>query len=79
MEGKPIENVKNAVTTVLSNLVQGDYFNIISFNDELQSFSSCLEQVNEKAMESAIEWMDLNFVAKGGTDIMHPLNEVPYL
>ncbi|GJN31738.1 hypothetical protein PR202_gb20174 [Eleusine coracana subsp. coracana] len=75
MEGKPLENVKNALSTALSNLVQGDYFNIISFNDELHSFSSCLEQVNEKIIESAIEWMNLNFVAKGGTDIMHPLTE----
>ncbi|TVU46604.1 hypothetical protein EJB05_06149, partial [Eragrostis curvula] len=75
MQGKPLENVKSAMSAALSDLVQGDYFNIVVFNDELHSFSSSLEQVNEKTVESAIEWMNLNFVAKGGTDIMHPLSE----
>ncbi|KAL6878213.1 hypothetical protein ACP4OV_012383 [Aristida adscensionis] len=75
MQGKPLENVKNAMCTALSELVEGDYFNIITFNDELRSFSSCLENVNEKTIESAIEWLSLNFIAQGGTDIMHPLSE----
>nr|XP_034571989.1 inter alpha-trypsin inhibitor, heavy chain 4 isoform X2 [Setaria viridis] len=75
MQGKPLESVKNAMSTALSDLIQGDFFNIIAFNDELHSFSSCLEQVNDKTIESAIEWMNLNFVAQGGTDIMHPLSE----
>jgi uncharacterized protein with von Willebrand factor type A (vWA) domain len=76
MQGKPLENVKNAVSTALSELAQGDYFNIVTFNDELHSFSSCLEKVNEKTIAGAIDWMNQNFVAEGGTDIMHPLSEV---
>ncbi|XP_066390656.1 uncharacterized protein [Miscanthus floridulus] len=75
MQGKPLESVKNAMSTTLSDLMQGDYFNIITFNDELHSFSSRLEQVNERTIGNAIEWMNLNFVAQGGTDIMHPLSE----
>lgn len=75
MQGRPLENVKRAVSTAVSELVEGDYFNIITFNDELHSFSSCLEQVNEKAIASATDWMNANFVAEGGTDIMHPLSE----
>uniref|UniRef100_A0A0E0GP04 VWFA domain-containing protein n=1 Tax=Oryza nivara TaxID=4536 RepID=A0A0E0GP04_ORYNI len=75
MQGKPLESVKNAMYTTLSELVQGDYFNIITFNDELHSFSSCLEQVNEKTIENAREWVNTNFIAEGGTDIMHPLSE----
>ncbi|KAJ1291847.1 hypothetical protein BS78_02G348400 [Paspalum vaginatum] len=75
MQGKPLENVKHAVSTALSELVQGDYFNIITFNDELHSFSSCLEQVNDKTIASASDWMNTTFVAEGGTDIMHPLSE----
>ncbi|XP_062215389.1 uncharacterized protein LOC133915962 [Phragmites australis] len=75
MQRKPLENVKNFMSTALADLVQGDYFNIITFNDELHSFSSCLEKVNEKTIENAIEWMNLNFVAQSGTDIMHPLSE----
>ena len=76
MQGRPLENVKRAVSTALSELVEGDYFNIITFNDELHSFSSCLEQVNDKAIASATDWMNANFVADGGTNIMHPLSEV---
>ncbi|KAF0922327.1 hypothetical protein E2562_031819 [Oryza meyeriana var. granulata] len=76
MQGKPLESVKNAMYTALSELVKGDYFNIITFNDELHSFSSCLEQVSEKTIENAKEWMNANFIAEGGTDIMHPLSEV---
>ncbi|KAM3254208.1 hypothetical protein ACQJBY_047998 [Aegilops geniculata] len=75
MQGKPIENVKSAISTAVSELEEGDYFNIVTFNDELHSFSSCLEKVNGKTTENAINWMNLNFVAQGGTDIMHPLTE----
>jgi len=75
MQGKPLESVKNAMSTTLSDLIPGDYFNIITFNDVLHSFSSRLEQVNEKTIGNAIEWMNLNFVAQGGTNIMHPLSE----
>uniref|UniRef100_A0ACD5WQM1 Uncharacterized protein n=1 Tax=Avena sativa TaxID=4498 RepID=A0ACD5WQM1_AVESA len=75
MQGKPLENVKSAVSTALSELAQEDYFNIVTFNDELHSFSSCLEKVNEKTIAGAIDWMNQNFVAEGGTDIMHPLSE----
>ncbi|PWZ52369.1 Inter alpha-trypsin inhibitor, heavy chain 4 [Zea mays] len=79
MQGKPLESVKNALSTTLSDLIPGDYFNIITFNDELHSFSSHLEQVNEKTIGNAIEWMNLNFVAQGGTNIMHPLSEINFL
>ncbi|CAN6306308.1 unnamed protein product [Urochloa humidicola] len=75
MQGKPLESVKNALSTALSDLIQGDFFNIIAFNDELRLFSSCMEQVNDKTIENAIEWMNINFVAQGGTDIMRPLSE----
>ncbi|CAL9039924.1 uncharacterized protein LOC135620161 [Musa acuminata AAA Group] len=75
MQGKPIENVKSALTTSILELRPGDYFDIIAFNDELHSFSSCLEPATEVVVENAIQWMNKNFVAEGGTDIMHPLNE----
>ncbi|KAF8728945.1 hypothetical protein HU200_018246 [Digitaria exilis] len=75
MQGKPLDSVKNAMSIALSNLIEGDVFNIIAFNDELRSFSSCLEQVNDRTIENAIEWMNINFVARGGIDIVHPLSE----
>ncbi|WOL03906.1 inter-alpha-trypsin inhibitor heavy chain H3-like [Canna indica] len=75
MHGKPIENVKSAIAASLLELKPGDRFDIIAFSDELRSFSSCLEPVTEDVIENAIKWMDTNFTAEGGTDIMHPVNE----
>ncbi|THU44622.1 hypothetical protein C4D60_Mb02t09320 [Musa balbisiana] len=75
MQGKPIENVKSALSTSLLELRPGDYFDIIAFNDELHSFSSCMEPATEDVVENAINWMNKIFVAEGGTDIMRPLNE----
>ena len=34
------------------------------------------QQVNDKATASATDLMNANFVADGGTNIMHPLSEV---
>lgn len=75
MEGKPLENVKNALSTALLELTTVDKFNIIAFNDELHSFSSCMEPVTEVNVENAHEWICKTVVAGGGTNIMHPLNE----
>jgi hypothetical protein len=35
-----------------------------------------VKQVNDKAIASAADWMNANFVADDGTNIMHPLSEV---
>nr|XP_029123844.1 von Willebrand factor A domain-containing protein DDB_G0292740 isoform X2 [Elaeis guineensis] len=75
MEGKPLENVKNALSTALLELTAVDKFNIIAFNEELHSFSSCMEPVTEVKVENAHEWICKTVVAGGGTNIMHPLNE----
>lgn len=76
MQGKLIENVKSALAASLLELHPGDLFDIIAFNDELYSFSQCLEHATEDRIESAIQWMDTKFIADGGTDIMHSLKEV---
>ncbi|KAG6520412.1 hypothetical protein ZIOFF_017462 [Zingiber officinale] len=75
MHGKFIENVKSSLAASLLELRPGDLFDIIAFNDELHSFSPCLEHATEEMVESAIQWMNKDFIAEGGTDIMHPLKE----
>ena len=47
------------------------------YND--RNISSWLEQENDKAIASATDWMNANFVADSGTNIMHPLSEVWHL
>lgn len=76
MQGKPLENVRSAVSAALLEMGHGDSFNIIAFNGELRSFSSYLEPATEEMVENAKQWMSTNFVAEGGTEISHPLNEV---
>ncbi|XP_020587366.1 uncharacterized protein LOC110029423 [Phalaenopsis equestris] len=75
MEGKTLENVKNALFLVLSDLSPADYFNIIAFNEGTFTFSSYMEPAIDHKLEGAKHWTSKNFVAHGGTNIMQPLNE----
>ncbi|KAJ6844963.1 inter alpha-trypsin inhibitor, heavy chain 4-like [Iris pallida] len=75
MRGKPLENVKNALSAAILELTPTDSFNIIAFNEELYSFSSSMEPATEDMIENATQWISKNFVAEGGTNIMQPLNE----
>ncbi|KAK1301889.1 hypothetical protein QJS10_CPB12g01809 [Acorus calamus] len=75
MLGKPLENAKNALSAALIELAPADSFCIIAFNEETFSFSSYLELATKEVVENAIQWMDKNFVAGGGTNITRPLNE----
>lgn len=75
MEGKVLANVKNALFLALSELAPADYFNIIAFNEGTFTFSSYMEPVIDNKLEDAKHWISKNFVARGGTNIMQPLNE----
>ncbi|XP_050218883.1 uncharacterized protein LOC126669457 [Mercurialis annua] len=75
MEGMPLEGTKNALSGALNELDRKDSFNIIAFNGETYSFSSSMELATETAVERAVEWMNLNFIAGGNTNILVPLNQ----
>ncbi|XP_073308221.1 uncharacterized protein [Primulina huaijiensis] len=75
MKGKLLDDTKNALFAALSNLNPGDLFNIIAFNGEMYLFSSSLESATTGAIEKATQWVNLNFVAGGGTNILLPLNQ----
>ncbi|XP_047156528.1 uncharacterized protein LOC124846810 isoform X2 [Vigna umbellata] len=74
MQGKLIEDTKSALLTALSKLNNHDSFNIIAFNGETYLFSKSMELASEDAVERATEWINVNFVAGGGTNISRPLN-----
>lgn len=76
MRGKPLEDTKNALSAALSKLDPGDSFNVIAFNDETYLFSSSLELATKEAIEKVTEWINMNFVAGGGTNMLLPLNKV---
>lgn len=75
MRGKPLEDTKNALSAALSKLDPGDSFNVIAFNDETYLFSSSLELATKEAIEKVTEWINMNFVAGGGTNMLLPLNK----
>lgn len=76
MRGEPLENTKNALVASLSKLNPQDTFNIIAFNGEIHLFSSTMKLATVEAVSNAREWVDINLVANGGTNILLPLNQV---
>lgn len=79
MRDAPLEKSKYAIAASLSKLNDGDSFNIIAFNENIQSFSSSLELATEETITNATEWMWEILVAEGGTNLMCPLKQVPRL
>ncbi|XP_012573394.1 uncharacterized protein [Cicer arietinum] len=74
MQGKLIDDTKNALLSALSKLNPDDLFTIIAFNGESYVFSKTMELASKDAVERASEWINMKFVAAGGTNISHPLN-----
>lgn len=79
MRGKPLDDTKNVLSAALSKLNPEDSFNIIAFNGEAYLFSKSMELASKETVEKAIEWVNINFVAGDGTNILLPLNKVFFL
>ncbi|KAA8540232.1 hypothetical protein F0562_024205 [Nyssa sinensis] len=75
MQGGPLENAKNALLAALSKLNLADSFNIIAFNGNTQLFSSSMELATRETIENAMQWININLIAEGGTNILVPLNQ----
>ncbi|GAA0156541.1 hypothetical protein LIER_14018 [Lithospermum erythrorhizon] len=75
MRGTPLESTKNALISALAKLEPQDLFGVIAFNGEIYFFSSSLEPVTTETIKNVTDWIDMNFVAGGGTDILSPLNQ----
>ncbi|KAI3455638.1 hypothetical protein Pfo_012301 [Paulownia fortunei] len=75
MQGSPLENVKSALLAALLKLNPVDNFNIIAFNGSSLLFSSSLVQATKEVIEKVSEWIGMNFIAEGGTNISAPLNQ----
>ncbi|PNY09308.1 inter-alpha-trypsin inhibitor heavy chain H3 [Trifolium pratense] len=74
MRGKLIEDIKKALSAALYKLDPGDSFSIIAFNGEIYQFSTSMEMASTDAVDRAIEWININFVAGGDTNLLRPLN-----
>ncbi|KAG4949469.1 hypothetical protein JHK85_043338 [Glycine max] len=74
MRGKLMDDTKNALSVALAKLDLDDSFSIIAFNGEIYQFSKSMKLVSKDAVERAIEWINMNFIEGGDTNILYPLN-----
>ncbi|CAK9150109.1 unnamed protein product [Ilex paraguariensis] len=73
MQGGPLENAKDALLAALYKLNPVDSFNIIAFNGNTSLFSSSMHLATKEAIENAVKWISINFIAEGSTNILLPL------
>ncbi|KAM1174027.1 hypothetical protein ACFX13_027284 [Malus domestica] len=75
MQGKPLDDVKNVISAALSKLHPEDSFCIIAFNGQTFLSSTSMKSATKEAVERAIEWIGINLIAGGDTDILPPLTQ----
>ncbi len=68
MSGKKIEQAKAALKFVMNNLHEGDLFNIVAYDGNVESFKPELERYNDDTRKAAIGYVE-GLYAGGGTNI----------
>jgi Ca-activated chloride channel family protein len=68
MSGKKIEQVQAALKYVLNNLRQGDLFNVIAYDDRVESFRPELQRFDEETRKAALGFV-AGLYAGGSTNI----------
>ena len=58
MAGQKIEQARNALKFVLNNLREGDTFNIIAYDDRVESFKPELQRYNEESRAAAMRFIE---------------------
>jgi len=68
MSGKKIEQARDALKFVLNNLNEGDLFNVIAYDSEVEAFRPELEKYNDETRQAAIGFVN-GLYAGGSTNI----------
>ena len=68
MSGKKIEQVKAAAKFILENLREGDLFNIIAYDSDVQAFRPELQKFDDKTRKEALGFIE-GIYAGGSTNI----------
>ncbi len=68
MTGEKIEQARGALKFVLNNLRQGDLFNIVAYDSEVQSFRPELQRFNDETRKAALGFVE-GIYAGGSTNI----------
>ncbi|MBN2473366.1 MAG: VWA domain-containing protein [Pirellulales bacterium] len=68
MSGKKIEQARGALQYVLNNLREGDLFNIVAYDSQVESFRPELQRFDEKTRKDALGFVE-GIYAGGSTNI----------
>jgi Ca-activated chloride channel family protein len=68
MSGKKIDQAKNAMKFVVNNLREGDMFNIVSYDSNIESFKPELQRYDEETRKAAIGFVEGQYPG-GSTNI----------
>ncbi|HVX13131.1 MAG TPA: VIT domain-containing protein [Pirellulales bacterium] len=68
MTGEKIEQAKGALKFVLNHLREGDLFNIVAYDNAVESFRPELQRFNEESRQAALGFVD-GIYAGGSTNI----------
>ncbi len=74
MNGEKIEQVREAAKQVLAGLMEGESFNIIAYNEQIDLFSETPVPKTAQSMKSARAYLD-GLLPRGGTNIHDALLE----
>lgn len=74
MGGNKIVQARNAATFIVNNLNEGDYFNIVTFSDNIYSFSEDHVEFNLSTQQAALQYIN-NINSSGSTNISGALAE----
>ncbi|WP_347246383.1 VIT domain-containing protein [Thermogutta sp.] len=68
MSGKKIEQLREAMRFVINNLREGDLFNIVAYDSDVETFRPELQRYNDKTRQQALAFVE-GLVAGGSTNI----------
>lgn len=68
MAGKKIEQAKKALEFVLKNLNEGDRFNIVKYDDRIETFKSEMQVFSKSTLQDALTYVS-DIHSDGGTNI----------
>jgi Ca-activated chloride channel family protein len=74
MAGEMIEQARGALKYCINSMREGDRFNIIPFSTEARPYKDGLIEVNKKNIQSALEFIEQEIYARGGTNIEEALS-----
>jgi len=68
MRGEKIEQVRESALQVLAGLEEGEFFNLLIYNDQVDTFAQAPVAKNKESIKAVTEFLDA-IQARGGTNI----------